>query len=260
MRKFAFLAALFLGAGVTSGQTLSSIVPEAAQNGDLVVLHGTGLAGTTLVRFTGNVGGFAGIWDIDVAPVSVSDTEVRAVVPQFSSFVGPAAVPPSSPFGSVSLVGTGASVKFYFMEEKHGQVTTPGIGTTQSNGERSVGHFDIAAGEPVQGNPNFTPKLGLAVPGALPVLAVGVQAPPPFLPIGDGELLVDLSSGFFALVVGPTVDAAGNSSVSLPLPPLCIPPVTTEDPVCNFPVAMQWGMLDPASGSFVISSGMFVIL
>jgi hypothetical protein len=39
-----------------------------------------------------------------------------------------------------------------------------------------------------------------------------------------------------------------------------MPSGTTEDPVCGVPVALQWGMLDPTSATFAVSSGMFVTL
>jgi len=193
MRSISLLAAmaLLLG-GSASAQALTSVIPTAAEPGDLVVLRGSGLSGATMVRFTGVVGGFVGVWNVDVAPLSVSPTEVRAIVPLFNNFVGPAAVPPSSPFGSVRVNGSN-ELKFYFMEEKHGQVTTPGDGTTQSNGERSVCYFDLGGGEPVSNNPTFAPRLGLGMPFALPVLGVGQQATPPFLPIGDGTLTLNLS-------------------------------------------------------------------
>lgn len=252
--------ALALGAGSFHAQTLTSVVPAAAEPGDLVVLRGSGLGAVTTVRFTGTVGGFVGIWDVDVAPTSVSPTEVRAIVPLFNNFVGPAAVPPSSPFGTVMVTGSN-QLKFYFMEEKHGQVTTPGIGTTQSNGERAVCFFDLGGGEPVSDNPTFAPRIGLAVPSALPVLGVAQQATPPFIPIGDGTLTLNLSFAFFALVVGPPVDAFGSSGVALPIPQVCpMPSGTFEDPVCGFPVALQWAMIDPVSQTLVVSNGMFVTL
>jgi hypothetical protein len=255
---------LALSASFAQAQTLTAIVPEAAEPGDLVVLQGSGLAGVTQVRFTGVVGGFVGIWNVSVAPLSVSATEVRALVPTFNNFVGPAAVPPSDPFGKVSTTGPGGSsnqLDFYFMEEKHGQVTTPGQGTTQSNGERAVCHFALGGGEPVSDNPSFKPLLGLGVPGAIPVLAVGHQASEPFLPIGDGTLTIDFGATIFALIVGGPVDPSGAASVALPIPKVCpMPTGTTEDPVCGFPVALQWGMLDPVTQLLVVSNGLFVTL
>jgi hypothetical protein len=164
---------------------------------------------------------------------------------------------------SVTLLGGAVAPagKIYFMEEKHGQVTTPGDGTTLSNGERAVCHFDLAGGEPVSDNASFEPRLGLAVPGALPFLAVGSQASPPFFPIGDGDLVIDLASPIFAVLAAPAVDANGDAGIALPIPPICpMPSGTTEDPVCGVPVALQWGMLDPTSATFAVSSGMFVTL
>jgi hypothetical protein len=258
MRTISLLAALALSLGAEPllAQTLTSVVPEAAEPGDLIVLRGTGLGSVTQVQFTGTVGGFVGIWNVVVAPTSVSPTEVRAIVPTFNNFVGPAAVPPSSPFGSVK-VSSSNQLKFYFMEEKHGQVTTPGQGTTQSNGERAVIHFALSGGEPVSSNPTFAPRIGLAVPGAVPVLGVGQQAPMPFLPIGDGTLTLNLSSPLYAMIVGAPVDAAGNSGVALPIPQICPSPSGTfEDPVCGVPVALQWGMIDPVTQTLVVSTGM----
>lgn len=246
-----------------SAQSISSIVPQAAEPGDLVVLRGTGLGATNQVRFTGVVGGFVGVWNVTVAPLSVSPTEVRAIVPLFNNFVGPAATPPSDPFGSVALLGGAATpeAKFYFMEEKHGQVTTPGEGTTQSNGERAVGHFELSGGEPVSANASFAPRIGLAVPGALPFLAVGNQATPPFFPVGDGDLVIDFASPVFAILAAPAVDADGDAGIALPIPQICaMPSGTTEDPVCGVPVALQWATFDPATGAFAVSSGMFVTL
>lgn len=257
------VAALVCGAGLTQAQTLTSVIPAAAEPGDLVVLRGSGLSGVSKVVFQGVVGGFVGVWSVSAAPTSVSDNEVRCLVPLLNNFVGPAAVPPSSPFGKVSVVISSPSnqLDFYFMEEKHGQVTTPGQGTTQSNGERAVSSFVLSGGEPVSNNPSFKPQLGLGVPGAVPVLIVGQQASPPFFPIGDGTLTIDFNLAFFALVVGPPVDAAGSSSVALPIPKVCPNPTGTfEDPVCGLPVALQWGMIDPVTQSLVVSNGMFVTL
>jgi hypothetical protein len=257
------IAALVCGAGLSQAQSLTSVIPAAAEPGDLLVLRGSGLGSVVKVAFQGQVGGFVGVWNVSAAPLSVSANEVRVIVPLFNNFVGPAATPPSNPFGKVSVIGTGTSnqLDFYFMEEKHGQVTTPGQGTTQSNGERPVCSFALTGGEPVSNNPNFTPVLGLGVTGALPVLVVGQQAIPPFLPIGDGALTINFSLATFAVVVGPPVDANGASAVALPIPKVCpMPTGTFEDPVCGFPVAFQWGMLDPVSQSLVVSNGMFVTL
>ncbi len=252
-----------IAAASVSAQTISAVVPQAAEPGDLVVLRGTGLGATSQVRFTGQVGGFVGVWNVSVAPLSVSATEVRALVPTFNNFVGPAATPPSDPFGSVALVGGMATPKadFYFMEEKHGQVTTPGAGTTLSNGERAVCHFDLGGGEPVSNNPAFAPRVGLAVPGTLPFLAVGNPATPPFFPIGDGDLVIDFTSPIFAVLTAPAVDANGDSGLALPIPKICPMPMGTfEDPVCGVPVALQWGFFNPTTGAFAVSSGMFVTL
>ena len=86
------------------GQTLSRITPEAASPGDLVILTGMNLQNVTMVRFFASVGGFVGVWTVNVVPLSTSPTRVAAIVPAMAAFAPPNATPPGSPVGTVSAI------------------------------------------------------------------------------------------------------------------------------------------------------------
>lgn len=231
-----FLVALALLAPAASSQVLERAVPAAGGPDDLVVIRGTDLAGVTAVRFTGNVGGFTGLLSVDVVPESATATELRVRVPQINAFVGPAAVPPSNAFGWISLPPSGPfgpdePLAFFFFEEPTAALEAVGDGTTHSTGiGASVTTFDIAAGPPKLPNPilpppgpvvftsnaNFTLRVENALPAVPALLLIGAPASEPYLPIADGDLVVDLAGawGFFAGVT----DARGDLSVPLPIP------------------------------------------
>lgn len=242
------LAAPLLATAVEA-QSLSDIHGQAAGPGTLIALEGTGLEGTTHVRFHAFVGGFVGLWVQDEAVVAASANRVTVAVPDIVAgwiTVGPQA---GSPYGKLQTVGAGGSTSnqldFYFFEGTGGFLANAGLGTTQSTGQgRSIISFDIDGGPPSSGNPNFAPTLHNAVPGASPLLAVGLPGAP--LPFSDGVLAVDLGV-IYAIAAGSVVDAAGNADIgTLPMP--LIPPGGL--------LAMQWGYLDPVTLTIELSNGL----
>ena len=238
------IAVLAVLTSTPDAQVIHRIVPEAASPGDLVIILGTGLASTSSADFTATVGGALGTITSSVTPLSVTATQVLALVPQFNAFVPPGGVPPSTPFGTVSLDTTSSSLVFFYMEGTFSQTSTLGIGTTQSNGARAVVSFHLPGGQPVPGNPNFALKLENVFPFSLFLFAVSRPFAPPFPMIGDGELTLDLAPIF--VLQGPfVVDGQGEVNVALPIPP-----------GVGFTVAAQWAGFDPASGALVISNGL----
>lgn len=238
-------------AGAVQAQTIHSVAPEASSPGVLLTIDGTGLANTSHVRFTANVGGFVGVWVQDEPVVSVSDTRVTVVAADIvAAFITD---PPfdGDPFGliqtadnSVSPAVVSNQLAFYFFEGSKGFLENKGLGSSQSTGiGRSVISFTLAGGPPTAGNPGFTATLHNAIPGAKPFLAIG--PPAPSTPIGDGFLVVDPNT-LFAIFPGPLVDPNGDSSAALAIPPV----------PSGIDVMMQWAYRDPVTGEFVISNGM----
>ena len=232
-------------AATTWGQTITRATPEAASPGDLVILDGTALGGTTVVRFFASVGGFVGTWTVDVVPSSVSATQVTAVVPTMAGFAPPGAIPPGDPVGTITTLGPGTSnsLAFFYIQATP-TVTTLGTGTTQPGvlGKAVVG-FTIAGGPPVPPNPGFTVTLENAVPFSVAFLALGFPESPPFPMVGDGTIVLDQSMGI--VFIGPFfVDGAGDVRVNLPIPPsLGITP------------ALQW-LTDGGIGGTFVSNGL----
>ena len=222
----AALAALLLAVPVVA-QTVDKIVPEAFEQGDVVTLHGSGLAGVTSVPFTATVGGFAGVLTID-APIAVAtDTEVQVIAPEFNAFVPPFAG--SSPYGLVGFPG--AELKAFYMEGTFGQLTTGGKGspTPGTDFDKLVVSFDLGGGSLEPGNPNFQLKLEHAPAGAMAFVIAGLPATTPFV-VGEGVMGVDVLSPF--ILLGPyPVDASGETAAKLPVPA-----------GLGITVAIQWGL------------------
>ena len=192
-------------------QSLSSIAGEAAAPGTEIALEGTGLDGSTHVRFHAYVGGFVGTWVQDEPVTSATGSRVTVVVPDIVAgwvYEGPSA---GSAYGRLQAVsgggGTTNLLDFYFFEGSNGFLDHTGLGTTQSNGGRSIISFDIDNGPPTSGNPTFTPTIHNAVPGATPILAACLPGPP--VPFSDGVLGVDLGV-LYAIAPGSVVDANGQ--------------------------------------------------
>ena len=246
------LAALALAAvaPLASAQTLEKAVPMAGEPGDLVILRGTGLQGTTRVVFGAPMSGVVS-WDtIGVAPLSVSPTEVLALVP---SFLG-AAMPIGSPGGSVSVEPAGLELPFYFLEATGGAVTTVGTGTTQASGlgkpVTSLGSDLAITGLwpwPPMPSGFFLLSLENATPGSLVVAIVGLPAVPPYLPIGDGQIVVNPSS--FVVLGAGLLDQVDYAHLGLFVP-------ATATGAFMF----QWGLIEAGSGTLAVSNGMQVVL
>ena len=188
-----------------------------------------------------------------VVPAQVTATLVTAVVPVIGNFVPPGVPNGSSPFGGIGVSGPAISswLTFYYCEQTAGAVDTPGLGTTAGglNGRPVVG-FTIAGGPPAPGNPFFTLTLENATPSATAILAVGAPAT-----LGatylDGFLGIDLTLPFQLLPTPMfTVDASGDVTFSLPIPP---------GPL-NVTAAVVWVIFAPGSGSMAISDGLKVTL
>jgi hypothetical protein len=249
----AVLAALLVSE--TLAQHISRVTPEAAEPGDLVLLTGTSLGGTTTVRFSA-AGGYS---VAQVPPVQVTPTSVTAFVPMLVNFAVPPTpivpMPVSSPLGVVD-VGTSSvqfsnSRTFFYMEQTAGLVTTPGLGTTQGALDpiaRAVVGFRIVGGTPIPGSPFFTLTLENATPTAFGTLVVGLPAPA-VIPYLDGQVGIDVSQPFLVLPTF-TVDPAGDVNVFVPMP----------SPQLNVTVTALWVVADPASTVLGITNGLSVKL
>jgi hypothetical protein len=234
----------------TSAQTISSIEPEAASAGDLVRLRGANLGATSSVSFAAHVGGFVQFQTIVATPQSVSATEVQVVLPAFGSFVPPTAFPESSSPVGVLFTDTVTELQpFYFMEATNGGVATLGTGTTQPGGlGKPVVSFDPLAGGPYPGNGAFALELLGAAPFQSAFLGVSLPGPPPYVPVGDGLLV--LTAAPFLIVEGPfDTGSAGQAQRTLALPDLL-----------GATVAFQWLVLDPLSGFQALSNALTVEL
>jgi hypothetical protein len=239
------LAALAILAPAPSAQTITRVVPDRGSAGDLIIIQGTNLDRTSRVDFTASVGGFLGSHTQGVAPFSVSSTEVRAIVPGGFFWAGPGSIG-LSPFGSLALDSVASPVPFMIYEGTYGILQSLGNGTTQSGGQgRAVVSYDNGGVVPASPAPGFTMRLENAVPGATCFLASSAPATPPYFPVGDGTLTLDLSPIYF--INGPFA-ADGTGDVSHPLP---IPPGLSGT------LALQWAVLEPLSSVAIpVSNGL----
>ena len=247
-------------------QTLKRITPEAASPGSLVIVDGEDLAGTTHLRFTAFVGGFVGIWIEDAPVIDASATRVTAFVPDIvAGFIPPGSIQGGSYVGTVEAIGlstTGAgagdSLDFFFLEAPFGFLENAGLGSTQPDGTRAVISFElqqlqfvggslIHQGAPFPGNDGFTPRLENAIPGSLAFLAAGPALGVPIPGPGDGLLALSPGNLFFVLGA-PTVDGAGDAELVLPVPPGLAG--------LNLQAALQWGFVDPLTGTLRCSNAL----
>ena len=212
----------------------------------MLILRGSGLSGVEMVSFVASVGGFAGQLVVDVAPISVLAGEIHVVVPTVNAFVGPMAVPPSSPFGTITTDKGGGDLDFFFMEETMGGVSNVGTGTTSSSGRKPVISFDLSTGEPVSGNLGWVVKLVNAPPNEMVTFAVARPAEPPFLMLGDGTVVLDLNQ-IILLQPGLMTDGMGNAQLNLPIPNVAMANVN-----------LQWAVTD--FGNLLVSNGMNLML
>ncbi len=255
LKAFSWVLAATLGSALDA-QTISRVVPDAASPGDLVIVQGSGLGAVASVRFRATVGGFAGSWTVDVTPLSLSATALTVRVPQMAGFAPPTAVPPGDPMGRISIGASGT--RFFFLQGTFDprtnlapQSVTQGVGTTQSTGAgRPVVCFDLDGGAPVAGNAGFVFELENAVPASAATAVIGLPAPLPYLPIGDGTLTVGTAVMVF---VGPiATDAAGDARLPLPVP---------GAPVSSVDIALQWAVLDAGlAGGVAVSNGLRITL
>ena len=248
-----FVACAFVLVPRVEAQTLTRVTPQVGAPGDTVLISGTNLGGTITVRFGANVGGFAGFWVVQVAPVQVTQTLVTAVVPVFGNFL-PGGVPlGSTPVGTVDCGGGGFanSLPFFYVEQTAGVLDTPGLGTTLGglNGRPVIG-FQIAGGAPVAGNALFTLTLENAAPSATATLVLGAPATPPGLSYLDGFVGMDPTQPFWLIMPSFTVNASGDVAWNLPIP----------GGLLNATVAVVWVVVDPVTGGVGMSDGLKVTL
>lgn len=231
---------------------VNQVSPDAALAGATIVLRGNNFAALTAVAFTADTGGFVGPFTQTVPVTVVSATTALVVVPTFG-FSPPGAAAQSSPWGSLQAragnTAVSASIPFFYMQQTFGVVTTDGAGTTSPTpGQRAVVSFLQAQGTPTAGNAGFALRLELAEPGAAAFLAIGTPGSQPYLPVGDGALVVDLSSG--PIILGPfPIDPAGELSIPLPIP--------GPGPFGVW-LAVQWGISTP--GFLGVSNALLVSL
>lgn len=251
----AFLASMACALVTLSGraQTLTRVTSQVGSPGDTVVLTGTNLGATTVVRFGASVGGFAGFMVRNVAPVQVTATSVTAVVPLFGNFLPPGVLG-SSPVGTVDAGGTGFanSLPFFYLEQTAGQISTGGLGTTWGgfNALRPVAGFTIAGGAPVAGNQAFTLTLEGAIPGAVVAAVVGVPSPPPLTTYLDGLVGIDLTQPYVYVQPNFYVNPAGDVFFHAPIPATPL----------NVTVTVVWVIASPFGNPLGISDGLTVVL
>jgi hypothetical protein len=240
---------VILCAVTAPAQQLVRVTPEAGEPGDVITITGTNLGGTTIVRFGADVGGFAGFWVVQVVPIQVTSVSVTAVVPVFGNFLPPGVFPPSNPFGTVDTGGPGfaLSLGFFYMEQTQGQVSTPGLGTSQGGlAGRPVIGFTLVGGPPTTGNGAFTLTLENAVPNSVATLALGSPASPPLVPYLNGLVALDLLQPIVAFGSSFIVNSSGDVLFPIPIPPFPFGATLT----------IQWIVVDSVSSAIGISNGM----
>lgn len=229
---------------------ISGLVPTAAAEGDILQIKGSGLAATTSVAFTANVGGFVGAWTETATPISVTDTCVEVIVPTIAAGWVPPGVPGgSSTIGTVTLQGTagrGLNAPFFFIQA-FPTVDTTGLGTTQAGGlGRAVCAFPLSAGPPVPGNSAFELSLENAIPNSVAILGIGAPAMTP-IPYLDGSIAVDLLAPY-QLTPPIAVGASGSIVIPAPMPSLPIGVV----------FSVQWIVIDSFTSQTHVSNALQV--
>ncbi len=242
-----------LSAGL-SAQVVDRVIPNAAAPGDLITIQGTDLDGlVTTIDFTADVGGIPGVYTLSVVPIKISSTEVTAMVPTLG-FAPPAAARPGQPMGSVRVTADEISsneLRLFYTQptlfSPVGRLSTPGMGTTQSNGDRAVVSFDLDEGPPTPGNNRFMMELENALPSVGAVLMLGSPGGRPFPRIGDGDFVL---SGEMPIIFLPPVltDGVGDASFRVPIP--------GPGPF-GLTVTAQWVIIDSAlTGGVAVSNGL----
>ncbi|MEM7202096.1 MAG: hypothetical protein AAF628_17645 [Planctomycetota bacterium] len=262
MRRTTLGLSLLITASLASAQSVDRVMPDAAAEGDLLILEGAELADATHVRFLARVGGFVGTWVLDQEIESATDSRVEVRVPTTFGFAPPSASAPGDPMGTVQVVTRGQatnSLAFFYLEatwvpvtEASPQTTTLAQGTTQSTGlGRPVVSFDVPNGPPQPGNDQFRVELQNGIVGAPAALLIGVPSPLPPLPIGDGLLVVGLAVPS-AVVGGFVVDGQGEAQLLLPIP--------GPGPF-GVGVLTQWVLLDGGQpGNLAVSNALSFLL
>ena len=255
MRPLTLLFLCIFSLSLVAQPTISRVTPAAASPGDLVIISGSGLGAATSVQFFAVVGGFVGVWTVNVIPSSQSPTRVTAVVPQMAGFAPPNAIPPGIALGTVAIVvpdplnpsgsTTTNLLPFHYLQAE-ATVTTLGTGSTQQQPGlgKAVIAFQIAGGAPIPGNNSFVLSCENSTPGSSGILAVGSPATTPYIPVGDGTLVIDLAAPY--ILLQPFLSDA-NGDIFLPA---AMPPAPF-----GVSLSLQWGLFDPLGG-FSISNGM----
>lgn len=233
LRCFACLAVLV--AAATAQPTITGVSPATASPGDVIYITGSFPVGVTHIQFTATVGGFAGVNNQNIVPISVTPTLVVVAVPTMAGFAPPNASPPGDPMGSLRARDAGglfsATQPFYFHQGSFANpngtiplLQTVGLGTTNSIGRRAATSFDINAGPPnlPSGNPSFTLTLENATPVSSVTLVLGQADATPTLMIGDGLVGIDLSGPYVFWPSPPapmTTDLSGEATITFAIPP-----------------------------------------
>jgi len=243
-------------ASPSSAQSIRSVVPPVADAGDVITIRGTNLENVLAVTFNATVnGGLYGHWFMNAPPLAQSATEIVVRVPQVHVFAGP-----EGRFGPGQLVGTvvvGLGTHpsqfghFGWLESTFGAVSTQGAGASEPSGFAPRIGFALFDGLPKAGNANFTARVDGLPPTSFTRLGIGVPARAPYLPLGGGALLLDLSQPL--VLVAPTASAPSANGSAVAIVPI---PASAAGVL----VAMQWLGIDAASGQVAISDALVALL
>lgn len=244
----AALVGLFVH-GPIDAQVIDEVAPDAAKPGDLVIIRGTGLAGTTSVEFIASLDGIANFVTIPVTPITVSPTRVDVLMPTMPNFVAP--VNPYLGLGAVRVIAgaNSSNSQFVFYIQAQPTATTLGQGTTQPGGlGRPVSSFSALGGAPLTGNSTFVLTLENGIPGAVAWMGFGYVDTAPYIMIFDGTLLIDIQQLYNVHPVPFVIDTNGAAFC-----PFSIPPGTY-----GFTAVVQWIVLTPGTGSACITNGLVI--
>lgn len=249
--KTTFIGALInlLLVGPLFTQIIDEVAPDAAKPGDLVIIRGSGLLGTTSVEFTTSLDGIANFFTLAVPPISVTANRVDVLMPTMPNFSTP--LNQYLGLGAVRTVAgtTTSNSKFVFFIQAQPNVSTLGQGTTQPGGiGRPVSSFSAIGGAPRAGNTTFEMTLENGIPFAVAWMGFGYVDTAPYVMIFDGTLLIDIQQLYNVHPVPFVIDANGAAFCPFSIPP----------GISGFTAVIQWIVLTPGTGSACITNGLVI--
>lgn len=233
------------------GQFIAEVAPDASKPGDLIVIHGSGLGQANSVEFMATPTSTGTTVSVFATPTVVAPNRVEVLMPTMPTFVPPPVPFPYFGIGGLRVHAPGAqsNTAFIFYMQAQPTISSLGQGTSQPGGiGRPLSSFSALGGAPLPGNTTFTMTLENAMPFVYAHMGFGYVDVAPYILIGDGTLLIDISVPYNIHSTPFITDANGAAFC-----PFSVPPT-----LAGFTAVVQWVALVPVTGSACITNGLVI--